>query len=1545
MALRSTGLYIADTNNGRVVELQRNSVNFGSLPVATATPTTQTLTFTFDNGGTISAPAVLTQGATGLDFVDAGTGSCTTNGTSHSYNAGDTCTVDVRFTPKLPGIRYGAVTLSSGGATIATGYVYGTGTGPQVTFAPGTLGTIGSGFNNPQAVAVDAAGDVFVADPYNNAVKEIVAVNGVVSASSPVNTVGGGFSYPVGVAVDAAGNVFVADVGHSAVKEIVAVNGVVSSTSTVNTVGSGISQPISVAVDAAGNVFVADPYDFAVKEIVAVNGVVSASSPVNTVGGGFSAPYGVAVDGFGDVFVADINASAVKEIVAVNGVVSSSSTVITIGSDFIDPTDVAVDGFGNVFVADTNHSAVKEIVAVNGVVSSSSIVITIGSGFSVPYGVAVDGRGNIFVADTGHNLVKEIDFADAPSLSFASTTVGSTSSDSPKTVTITNNGNAPLTFEVPSTGLNPSISTGFTYGNSSTCAQLSTTSSAATLAAGASCTAVISFTPTASGSISGSLVTTDNALNATGPNYATQTVSLSGSALPSPVVTGISPSSGAAAGGTSVTITGTDLGSATAVHFGSNAATIVSNTSTQIVATSPAGSTGTVDVTVTTPYGTSAMSASDQFTYSAPNNYTAPSEPVGTAGTTQTAYINITTAGTTNATLGTAIQVLTQGVAGLDFAYVTGGTCATSTAYTVGQVCSVEYSFTPKFPGTRMGGIALYSNASTPVLLGGTYISGTGTGPESLFSSPIQATLGTGFNGAFDLALDGAGNLYVPNQGTQSIIKIAAGTNTQTTVATGGVYTSVAFDGLGNMYAANLANKTIVEFIGGTGTPVTIASGLTYPDLGMAVDAQGNVYEPDTGTNVIVKVAAGTHTVTRFGSGLSHPLGVSLDTSGNMYISDSNNNRIVEITADGATQTTVATIINPAKSAFDAAGNLYVAETNGSIGKLAAGTFNYSQLAGGYNAPFGLALTANGTLYMSDVATNVITTFDRTSSPTLSFASTNDGSSSAQQTVTLENDGNATLNFVIPGSGLTNPTTPHDFTFTTTGGTACPSLTSSASSEGALAAGATCTVPIAFTPVSPSNGALSESLVFTDTNLNAAAATQSITLTGTAELVTPTVTGVSPSSGATAGGAVVTITGTGFTGSSAVMFGSSAASSFTVVSATTLTAVSPAGSGTVDVTVTTGGGTSAVSPADHFTYVPPPTATQAIASKTLTQNHAATAFTPVTGSGGASPLSYSVSPTLPTGLSFAPSTGTIAGTPSAAHTATMYTVTVTDANGATATASFSLTVNSAVTATTAVPSTALTQNHAAATFSPVTVAGGTTPLTYSISPALPAGLSLNPATGSISGTPTAASAATTYTVTVTDANSATGTAALSLTVNAAVTATTAVASKVLTQNRAATAFTPVTVAGGTTPLTYSIAPALPAGLSLASATGVISGTPTAASAATTYTVTVTDANSATGTAALSLTVNAAVTATTAVSSKVLTQNHAATAFTPVTGSGGTTPLTYSISPALPAGLNLASATGTISGTPTGSVANLLRKREDGLNPSGADHVRVQVASF
>jgi len=248
-----------------------------------------------------------------------------------------------------------------------------------------------------------------------------------------------------------------------------------------------------------------------------------------------------------------------------------------------------------------------------------------------------------------------------------------------------------------------------------------------------------------------------------------------------------------------------------------------------------------------------------------------------------------------------------------------------------------------------------------------------------------------------------------------------------------------------------------------------------------------------------------------------------------------------------------------------------------------------------------------------------------------------------------------------------------------------------------------------------------------------------------------------------------------------------------------------------------------------------------------TQNTAYSAR--LSASGGTTPYTWSIiSGSLPAGLTLAPRSGRITGTPTATGTAS-FTVQVTDAHSLAATKALSLTVG----ATPSITTTSLPSGTQNAAFTATLAAsGGTTPYSWSIiSGSLPAGLTLAPSTGTISGTPTATGTAS-FTVQVTDANSLTATKALSLTVGATPSITTTSLPSG-TQNTAYSAT--LAAAGGTTPYSWSvISGSLPAGLTLASSTGTISGTPTATGTAN-FTVLVTGANSLTATKVLSLTIS------------------------------------------------------------------------------------------
>ncbi len=350
---------------------------------------------------------------------------------------------------------------------------------------------------------------------------------------------------------------------------------------------------------------------------------------------------------------------------------------------------------------------------------------------------------------------------------------------------------------------------------------------------------------------------------------------------------------------------------------------------------------------------------------------------------------------------------------------------------------------------------------------------------------------------------------------------------------------------------------------------------------------------------------------------------------------------------------------------------------------------------------------------------------------------------------------------------------------------------------------------------------------------------------------------------------------------------------------------------------------------------PYPAAVTAVAATSVEAGAPTTSFVPVTGSNGTAPYTFGVSPSLPAGLSLNSSTGAVSGTPTTAQALTVYAMTVSDANAHTATSNFTLTILPGVTATTTAAATAAVAYSATTPFTPVAASSGTAPYTFSVSPALPVGMSLNASTGAISGMPTAIMAQATYTMTVKDAKASTASASFKLSVDAPVVApliaTASVASTTVVTGPAITPFAPVTVTGGFGTLVYALTPALPAGLSLNSTNGTISGTPTTPSVQTSYTVTVTDLLTTSSSASFSLTVNPGPLAATATVPTVTIANSAVLApVVPVTAAGGVQPYSYALTagaglvtapPPAATGLSFNTSTGTLGGTTAATLGS------------------------
>jgi sugar lactone lactonase YvrE len=228
---------------GQASQAQSSAINFGSVNIGTTTSATA-ITLTFTTTAPLGNILVLTQGASGLDFTNAGAGPCTVN-----EGGNGTCTINVAFTPKFAGARYGALVLEdTSGHALATAYLQGVGIGPQVNFSPGTETAVpSSALAFPSGIALDGSGAVCVADTGNNRIlKETPSTGTYAESVIPTSAL----SNPSGIAIDGAGNLYIADTGNNRIlKETLAGGNYVEST--VST--SALATPSGVAVDGSGN--------------------------------------------------------------------------------------------------------------------------------------------------------------------------------------------------------------------------------------------------------------------------------------------------------------------------------------------------------------------------------------------------------------------------------------------------------------------------------------------------------------------------------------------------------------------------------------------------------------------------------------------------------------------------------------------------------------------------------------------------------------------------------------------------------------------------------------------------------------------------------------------------------------------------------------------------------------------------------------------------------------------------------------------------------------------------------------------------------------------------------------------------------------------------------------------------------------------------------------------------------------------------------------------------------------------------------------------
>jgi len=395
----------------------------------------------------------------------------------------------------------------------------------------GNSGYVGSGvpalqaeLNQPSAVILDKAGNFYFADTRNQRIRK-VSTSGVITTYAGNGSQGyagdgdqadaASLNDPVAIAFDAAGNLYIADRGNSAIRKVTPA-GIISTVAGSASMGAGFSgdtgpataaqlwNPSGVAVDSLGDIFIADTFNCVIrmvntKGIIATYAGVAPPSSKNwdgecryfnasgggVVNGGYNGdgpattaqlylPQGIALDPAGDLYIADTANSLVRM------VTKATANLTTVAGSFPsgytgdggpalaaalnNPEGVALDSSGNFYIADSYNNVIREVTAstgyINTVAGNGTAGFTGDAGPATsaelydPEGVAVDPSGDIYIADTDNNRIREVGAvtptAAAPGFSQPSGTYSApleiTLSDAPGvSIFYTTNGTNPAT--------------------------------------------------------------------------------------------------------------------------------------------------------------------------------------------------------------------------------------------------------------------------------------------------------------------------------------------------------------------------------------------------------------------------------------------------------------------------------------------------------------------------------------------------------------------------------------------------------------------------------------------------------------------------------------------------------------------------------------------------------------------------------------------------------------------------------------------------------------------------------------------------------------------------------------------------------------------------------------------------------------------------------------------------------------------------------------------------------------------------------------------
>jgi large repetitive protein len=539
---------------------------------------TLSVTVTLAAGGTAATPIAVTQGVANGEFTVTG------NTCSGSTSP---CTVSVLFSPKYPGLRSGAVVIenSAGSSVLGSALLNGMATGPLSVLIPGEINTVaGVGADQiflsdgvlatiapiylPRGVAVDAAGNLFLADSLNNRVRRVDAVTGIISTvagnGSPGFAGDGGLATdaqifnPGGLVLDGAGNIYFVDSNNFVIRRVDAVSHIITTVAGTPDVtgfagdnGLATSAEFSftdgtggLAFDTAGNLYIADTGNNAIREVTAGTGIITTVAGTGAAGfngdnilattARLNGPANLSIGPDGSLYIADLSNQRIRKVTAATGMITTIAGNGNLGFagdggpatavEMNSPAAVLLDPAGNIYIADSGNNRLLKIPVTTGniqIIAGGPVGDSGDQGpanmatMSGPSSLYLDQSGNLVFSDRFNNRVREIYSSLAVLPLYPEMREGKVSA--PQIQGLENDGNADLTIDAPVLNmaeLDPATTT------------CNTGSTLTFNTAGNDCNYGVDFAPTVTGDpASGTVQAVSNAGNSPG------TINLSGQVL------------------------------------------------------------------------------------------------------------------------------------------------------------------------------------------------------------------------------------------------------------------------------------------------------------------------------------------------------------------------------------------------------------------------------------------------------------------------------------------------------------------------------------------------------------------------------------------------------------------------------------------------------------------------------------------------------------------------------------------------------------------------------------------------------------------------------------------------------------------------------------------------------------------------------------------------------------------------------------------------------------------------------------------------------